>query len=345
MSAAPATGRTASARSANITVLGAGVIGLTTAIRLAETGHAVTLLTRDPAHRTTSAVAGALWTPYRIDPADRVLDWSLRTLSALTDLADKPNETGVRLVDGIQALAPGAPLPDWAPHIPGLRRVRPDELPPGRTEGFRARLPLVDMPTHLRHLVARCAALGIPVLEDQHLRTPDDLASSSTPIVVNCTGLGSRELLGDAELTPVQGQLAVVDNPGRTEWYVDADTTAAGAGADPTASTYLFPQPYGLLLGGTARPGEWCRTPDPATAEAILARCAAIDPRLAGARIREHRVGLRPARTAVRLEAEPAPRPDGSHWFHSYGHGGAGVTTAWGCAEEMAALIGPATAA
>ncbi|NEB20988.1 FAD-dependent oxidoreductase, partial [Streptomyces coelicoflavus] len=49
-----------------------------------------------------------------------------------------------------------------------------------------------------------------------------------------------------------------------------------------------------------------------------------------------HRVGLRPARDAVRLER--GTLPDGRRLVHNYGHGGAGVTVAWGCAQEAARL-------
>jgi D-amino-acid oxidase len=77
-------------------------------------------------------------------------------------------------------------------------------------------------------------------------------------------------------------------------------------------------------------------TPDPVTAEAIVRRCAAVRPEIAGARVIEHRVGLRPTRPAVRLERERAA--DGRLLVHNYGHGGAGVTVAWGCAREAAEL-------
>jgi D-amino-acid oxidase len=120
--------------------------------------------------------------------------------------------------------------------------------------------------------------------------------------------------------------LVIVANPGIEEWYVAADTGAAD-------TTYVLPQPYGLVLGGTAREHAWSREPDPAVAEAIVARCARHFPALAGARIREHKVGLRPARPAVRLAAERLP--GGAVCVHNYGHGGAGVTVAWGCADEV----------
>lgn len=71
-------------------------------------------------------------------------------------------------------------------------------------------------------------------------------------------------------------------------------------------------------------------------AEAIVRRCATLRPEIAGARIIDHRVGLRPARDAVRLERELLP--DGRVLVHNYGHGGAGITVAWGCAREAAEL-------
>jgi D-amino-acid oxidase len=45
-----------------------------------------------------------------------------------------------------------------------------------------------------------------------------------------------------------------------------------------------------------------------------------------------HRVGLRPVRPEVRLEAV-------GRVIHCYGHGGAGVTVSWGCAEEVLGLV------
>jgi D-amino-acid oxidase len=153
-------------------------------------------------------------------------------------------------------------------------------------------------------------------------------AEADAPVVVNCTGLAARELVPDPSVRPVRGQLVVVQNPGIDTWLVATD--AAGEYA------YLFPQPGGLVLGGTAEEDVWSLEPDPATAEAIVARCAALRPEVAGAKVLEHRVGLRPTRPAVRLERDALP--DGRLLVHNYGHGGAGVTVAWGCAEEAAGL-------
>jgi D-amino-acid oxidase len=45
----------------------------------------------------------------------------------------------------------------------------------------------------------------------------------------------------------------------------------------------------------------------------------------------------------VRLEEEKVPG-DGhlERVVHCYGHGGAGVTLSWGCADEVASIVGPA---
>ncbi|WP_413802240.1 FAD-dependent oxidoreductase [Streptomyces iranensis] len=309
-------------------VVGAGVIGLTSAIVLAEGGLRVAVWTRDPTGRTTSAVAGGLWWPYRIEPEEQVTTWSVRTLHTLTALARRPAETGVRQVEGVQAGIGTGDLGPWAAAVPGLRQGLPDELPDGFVVGLRARVPLVDMPAYLGYLRRRLTAAGGRVEE----RAVTSLAEAgrAAPLVVNCTGLGARELVPDTEVHPVQGQLVVVENPGVTEWLVAADPHSPD-------TLYALPQPYGLVLGGTARENAWSLEPDPATAEAIVARCARVHPQVAHARVLAHRVGLRPARSRVRLEREELP--GGGACVHNYGHGGAGVTVAWGCAEEAFRLL------
>ncbi|AEW96514.1 MULTISPECIES: FAD-dependent oxidoreductase [Streptomycetaceae] len=307
-------------------VLGAGIVGLTSAIRLTEAGARVRIWSPDPSAATTSAVAGALWEPYRIEPRDRVEAWARDTLAVLTSLAAGP-ATGVRLVEGTQALdGPAAPLPYWTGHVPGVRRAAPEELPPGVPAAFRARLPLIDMPTHLGHLLRRFTATGGTV----ERRAAGSLteAARHAPLVVNCTGLAARELVPDPRVRPVRGRTVVVANPGVTEWFVDAD--------DGAEAVYLFPQPYGLLLGGTAEEDAWDTAPDPRATAAVVARCARIVPAVATAPVLAERTGLRPWRDAVRLEAETLP--DGTRCVHNYGHGGAGVTVAWGCAAEVVRL-------
>ena len=104
---------------------------------------------------------------------------------------------------------------------------------------------------------------------------------------------------------------------------------------------YVFPHDGRVVLGGSEDEDDWSAGPDPATARRILRDCAAVDPRLASPRIIEHRVGFRPARPQVRLEAEDAVADGASQRLlvHNYGHGGAGVTLSWGCARSAASLV------
>ncbi|MFH9657856.1 FAD-dependent oxidoreductase [Streptomyces sp. NPDC017248] len=301
-------------------VVGGGVAGLTTAVLLAESGRRVRVWAREPAEGTTSAVAGGLWWPYRIEPGPLAGAWALESLGVYEELAARPAETGVRLVEGVHDGVRPAELGAWAGRVPGLRAV---------AGGLAARLPVVDMPVHLAWLRRRLERAGGAV----EVREVTDLAAVPATVVVNCTGLGARSLVPDPAVRPVRGQLVVVENMGVTSWFTSVDHS-------PGASTYFIPQPGRLLLGGTAEEDDWSLEPDPATAAAIVARCAAVRPEIAGARILAHRVGLRPARAAVRLERRSLP--GGRALIHNYGHGGGGVTVAWGCARETRDLAFPA---
>ena len=292
-------------------VVGAGVVGLTAAVRLREAGIDANVVARDEPSETTSAVAAALWYPYRALPAERVTAWSAQTYAALAALADVAG-SGVRMLTGTELLARDAPDPWWREAAPGLERTR---------EGLRLVAPAVDMSIHLPWLVARLRALGGTV-ERREVASLDELEADA---VVNCAGLGARELAGDASLVAVRGQVVRVAAPEVREWLLDQ--------SDPQRLVYVVPRVNDVVLGGTADEGAEDRTPDPATTDAIRARCAERIPALRDAPVLGVAVGLRPARPAVRLEAE-------GRVVHCYGHGGAGVTLAWGCAGEVAALLG-----
>jgi D-amino-acid oxidase len=291
-------------------VVGAGVVGLTTAVRLREAGVDADVVAREEPAGTTSAVAAALWYPYRALPAERVTAWSAATYEALAGLAGVAG-SGVRMRAGTELLAPEAPDPWWRDAVPGLQRTR---------EGLRFVAPAVDMSIHLPWLVSRLRALGGDV-ERRAVASFDELDAD---VVVNCAGLGARELADDGSLTAVRGQVVRVTAPGVDEWLLDQ--------SDPQRLVYVVPRERDVVLGGTAQEGAEDLEPDPATSAAIRERCAALVPALRDAPVVAVAVGLRPVRPTVRLEAE-------GRVVHCYGHGGAGVTLAWGCAGEVAALL------
>jgi D-amino-acid oxidase len=307
-------------------VIGAGVSGLTTAVCLAEAGWTVGVVAERPPAQTTSAVAGASWGPYMVsDP--RVLGWSERTRAVLEEIAEDP-ASGVRLTAGLEAAPVVAEPPSWATAVHDFRRCQAQDLPGGYLTGWRYTLPLVDMPRYLEYLVRRLRSAGGDLNFGIHVSSFGEVGGRAG-LVVNCSGLGSRTLVPDGGLYPIRGQLVVVENPGIQEFFQDD--------VEDEEPTYILPHGDNVVLGGSAIVGSEEMRPDPATAEAILARCAAVEPRLKGARVVAHRVGLRPTRAEVRVQyADEAGVPV----IHNYGHGGAGLTLSWGCAEEALGLAG-----
>jgi D-amino-acid oxidase len=312
---------------ADAVVVGAGVVGLTTAICLAEAGLTARIIAAEPPTATTSFAAGALWGLPLSGPPDRKREWGRVGLEVLSALAGIP-AAGVRQLHGREVSAEPASPPEWADLLPDLRLCPASELPAGFSSGWAYTAPAVAMPLYLDYLLARFAAAGGSVSYSRI----SSLSSGAldAPVVVNCTGVGARDLVPDPQVRPVRGQVVVVRNPGIEEFLIDHTTQDAHY-------VYVFPHGDVVLLGGTAEEGAWDMAARPDVAERILADCSAHFPRLRGAEIVAHRVGLRPARPAVRLEPEPIG--DGRVLWHNYGHGGAGVSLSWGCAREITAAV------
>lgn len=325
-------------RNPDVLVIGAGVSGLSTALALLDAGLGVTIYAAHPPQRTTSAVAGALWGAHLVGADERIGQWAGVTLRHLRGLAGVP-AAGVREMPGIAAslmAEAGEPEPpDFARDV-GAMPCDPAMLPAGFAAGWRYTAPVVAMPVYLDYL----ADLFIGAGGELRIGRPlDSIASAArrfpARILVNCAGIGARELAGDAGLVPVRGQVVIVANPGLTSFFV-------GEHERPDEVTYYFPHGATVLLGGTQQEGNASTEPDQETAARILTQCAAVEPGLAGMPVIAHRVGLRPVRRSVRLEA--AEIGDGQFVIHNYGHGGAGVTLSWGCAQavrqEVTRLLG-----
>jgi D-amino-acid oxidase len=304
-----------SAPRSRVVVVGAGVVGLTCAVRLLEAGHRVDVLARDLPLETTSAVAAAIWYPYRALPQDRVTAWAATSYAVFDAIADTDPESGVRMVEGTEVFTRRQAEPWWRSAVSGLDRET--SLPAGYSDGWTFVTPVVEMPVYLRWLTDRIEDLG-GTLTRMNLKALPVGAS----LVVNCSGLGARLLGADRTVVPVRGQVVYVEQVGLDRWWLDS--------AGPT---YVVPRSHDIVVGGTDQEGEWSRTPTPESAADILRRAARLVPELQGARVIRHKVGLRPVRPAVRLERV-------GDVVHCYGHGGAGVTLSWGAADEVVALVG-----
>lgn len=314
-----------------VRVVGAGVIGLTTAVLLSQRGDRVSVWSADPPLATTSAVAAAVWYPYRVEPAERVLPWSAASLQVFAELAREP-AAAVRWCEVLELFREPVADPWWREAVPTFGRAAPGVLPPGYADGYALRLPVVVMDRYLGYLQDRVAGAGGAVTMRLVGRLEE--AAAGVDAVVSCVGTGARQLLPDPAVYPVRGQVVVVRNPGIERCLLDTH--------NPAGVTYVIPRGDDCVLGGTVEQDEWGLEPSPIESEAILRRCTALEPRLSGAEVLEHRVGLRPGRRPVRLDV--ARLDDGTPVVHQHGHGGAGVTLSWGSAAEAVGLLDEALA-
>jgi D-amino-acid oxidase len=311
-----------------IVVVGAGVSGLTSAICLAEAGWPVRVWAAALPQQTTSVVAGAVWAPPR--PAERAvktLPWTEHSLRVFRELANDP-ATGVRMAPALTVgELPGADAISSATTlIPDLRPADPGDIPEGFRMGYRATMPMIDMPSYLDYLTKRLATAGCEI--EIHPVQSLTEAADAAPIVVNCTGLGAGALVGDDMMRPLFGQHVVVTNPGLEQLFLEINS----------GSEWIcyFPHPQRVVCGGISIPDRWDTAPEPEVSERIMRRCRRIEPRLGEAEVIETITGLRPDRPSVRVEAEPLGR---ALCVHNYGHSSNGVTLSWGCARDVVRLV------
>jgi D-amino-acid oxidase len=310
-----------------VVVVGAGVVGLTCAVRLAEAGHETAVLARDLPPETTSAVAAALWYPYRALPRDAVTRWAARSYDVFRELADGSPASGVRMRRGLELhRGPAPPEPPWWRDAVPLLETLPSTVT-GFPYAWRLELPVVETDRYLPWLRARLEAAGGTVTRAWLADLP------TSGVVVNATGLAARALAADESVHPVRGQVVRVAQPDPPlhEWLLE-DSVA-------DRPVYVVPREHDVVVGGSAEVGAWDPQPDPALADEILSRATALVPALAGARVLGHRVGLRPARPAVRVESRPHADGGPGGVVHCYGHGGAGITLSWGCADDVLAQV------
>ncbi|HYP38843.1 MAG TPA: FAD-dependent oxidoreductase [Chloroflexia bacterium] len=314
-----------------VIVIGCGVSGLSCGIRLLEEGHNVAIWARDLPPHTTSNVAAAVWYPYRAFPIEAVLNWGQSTFEVFRELAGVP-ETGVTMAEGLEFFREPAPDPWWRECVGHFRRAAGNELPPGYSDGYVFETSVIEMSIYLGYLMRRFQGLGGVIEQHDVLSIDEPLAESR--VVVNCAGLGARTLVGDESLFPIRGQIVLVDPLPMRRFILDE--------GDDNGSAYIVPRSSDCVLGGIADVGDWSLEADGPTASAIIERCARLLPEAREAKVLGHMVGLRPGRPTVRLEVEP--QRGGGVVIHNYGHGGAGVTLSWGCAEEVVSLVADAIA-
>ena len=312
-----------------IAIIGAGVSGLTCGVVLSERGYHTAILAKETAQQTTSGAAAAVWFPYDAEPAERVIPLALRTFDVLVELARVP-ESGVSMIETRQFLRAGEmQIPDWA--IPlgasavatGLWPVQDAQR--GRysfKSGFSLNVPLMDTTIYLDYLAARFRKAGGEIHANVRFEKLEDV-DRKFDLVINCAGIGARELVQDADLEPHRGQVAIVQK---------IESLSCAIVCDDAPLMYAIPRTNDCLFGGTNEVSDNL-VPDPAATQRIVAECSRVL-NIDSPCVLAERVGLRPfRRSGVRLERDRLR--DRRTAIHNYGHGGSGFTLSWGCAREV----------
>jgi D-amino-acid oxidase len=374
----------------NVCVIGAGVSGLTSAIRLAENNHTVTIVAKEEGQQTTSSVAAAFWYPFWVDDAP-VHDWYDPEWAADTyhkfETLPRTPETGIskirlceyfewrmtdeevqQVIDGMWWQEPKWSLPDLdyqelTQQELSLRRVRTFKF----KRGISFQTFVVNMRDYLSYLRQQATDLHVDF-------KPGNVAHlgllTEYDAVVNCSGIGARDLVADDKPTGLNGPHRLTASEGvvlrltplkevrdillvHTGPFLDDRSSTSYFGGKPL---YIVPRSGtspDIILGGTTTPEAAIGDPQRLACKVehlpwdtlrsdhwirpytnrIYADCCEFETSLGGATVLEANVGYRPKPAPkVRLERQ-------DNVIHNYGHGGAGITLSWGCAERVARMV------
>lgn len=353
-----------------VLVIGAGVVGLTTALALRERGYEVTVVADRFAPDLTSVVAGALWEwPPAVcgrhgDPRslERSKRWCMTSYRKLKEMAAAfgPQATGIHLrqvyfyfnekledqpfeLGKMQELA--AEVDDFEQGLQIVGEEIDQSFRGGIRDAYKHMAPMVDTDTYLAWLLERVRAAGIEIVADKiegNLVENEEalLRRFGAAAVVNCAGLGALAISGDTSMYPLRGALVRLVDERRV---ITAAHCISRANAPTPEQNIIFivPRgPAGVVLGGLVQKDRWDKdlSLDDPLIRQMYEGCLDFLPLLRSLPVDEGepvRTGLRPfTRENVCVESVP-----GCRIVHNYGHGGAGVTLSWGCAEEVVARV------
>eukprot|EP00105_Crassostrea_gigas_P007547 XP_011421830.1 PREDICTED: D-aspartate oxidase [Crassostrea gigas] len=321
---------------ARICVLGAGVVGLSSAVNIQSIlpEADITLIADQFNQETTSDGAAGHFgiVTERSNTDIRSLRcWTRDSFEWYHKIctSEDANIAGIHRTHGYKLWRTETPPPFHSSFDYGCRALSKSELlrlPGNYTYGWELNSLMVECRRYLPWLMKRFTNKGGKVIRKK-LISVDEIAGSYD-VIVNCTGLGSRKLFDDKELVPIRGHLIRVKAPWIKTLFIDED------------DTYIFSGQDTVVLGGTYERGEYRLDKDQRYYDDIMAQCCRLVPSLKHAEVERTWVGLRPWRPSVRLEVEMISL--GGRRLpvvHNYGHGADGVCLSWGCGVEAANLV------
>lgn len=247
-------------------VLGAGVVGLTTARELQRRGFEVTIYAAALPPDTTSNMSLAGFTPTSglSAAAARTPEWTAQFQEAV-QIAYQRLQLLVGARYGITWITNYAPTDDE--RMAGGTNM----LLPASVQGSSVLLGPGEHPFPTRFAIERPEMRFEPsiyleaLLRDvrqfggrivvRRFERADELSTLDHDLIVNCTGLGARDLFGDHDMIPLKGQLTVLVPQADVQY-----STSGGARvrtAEPGIGIHMMPRSDGIILGGTSERDVW----------------------------------------------------------------------------------------
>ncbi|KAL5519430.1 hypothetical protein ACEPAH_1113 [Sanghuangporus vaninii] len=349
----------------SVVVLGGGVVGLSTALKIQEKGYPVTIVAEtfpdDKKNiRYTSPWAGAHHVSFAHgDEKQQKID--RETFDVMWEMSEpgKDSEKSFLRIPQTEYYGEKLPFANCLEVMPNFRNLKEDELIPGTAAGITFNTFTIDMPVYLLYLVEKFRSLGGRTQRDriQHIaQLAEGTYTDGKPpaAIVICAGLEARYLGGveDSNVFPVRGQTVVL----RAPWIQFGRTVSDFR---KNLWTYIIPRRCGhVIVGGTRDANDWEPKPREATSKDILERGLALCPELSSTYaqdkskkptiedvkpiIVEEGCGLRPQRKGgIRLETDTLQTVTGVKvpLVYNYGHGGFGVQSSWGSARIASELL------
>ncbi|XP_058823529.1 D-aspartate oxidase-like isoform X2 [Topomyia yanbarensis] len=324
-------------------VLGAGINGLSCAFRISThyPDSDIEIISEQFSPFTTSDVAAGLWEPYLLGETPRhlVRKWSNETYKYFHEMwkTGHAAEAGISLVPYLGLVSNGDDLEDsfWKDYVFGFRVLTQPELRRLGTENdveYTSGTQFVTFtcePTKLLQFYTNALRSRGAVFRQKKVDCFQALDEKlDRLIVINCLGLASGKIISDEMLKPCRGQVRRVHAP----WVFHVFTSNAG---------YVIPNTSSVTLGGTKQEDDCDLTIRAEDSSKITKGCYGLIRILERAPVIADMVGLRPTRNSVRLEVEFLQTEHNEQFpiIHNYGHGGSGITLAWGCAGEVLNLV------
>lgn len=306
-----------------IAIAGAGISGLSCAYLLSEKNYDITVFAKEFSPNITSNKAAAFWFPYHIRNDKRGITWAKKSYMFYKKLcADAA--AGISMKQLIKVVRENVIEEEqvWVNFMPeGSCNIIPKEkLGPGIAKAYNTTVPLIETQIFLPYMQNLLLSRNV-VFEKKSINNFNEL--SSVDVIINCTALGSRQLCNDETIFPIRGQVGLIETDTTMHIYLDNEKPL-----------YIVPRKDAMIIGGTYEENIYEETTEPATIERLLNNAYAVFPELKKQKVIGSWSGLRPYRSAVRLEHEK-----GTNIIHNYGHGGSGFTLAFGCAEEVVDLV------